>query len=418
MTGLLSPCHPSCQKCSRKYTKENHVCDTCIKGLLFEEGNCIESCNERYFKEGNKCIKCHSNCRTCFNFTDNSNMNCILCKNYFNKLNGTKDCYDKTILNESFYLKENIPYRCDDNCLTCSEGKNEKPNNCLSCDSENKHLFLVEGLNNCEFRNYSGYYLDNVNSILKKCFNNCKTCKGPLEYNSDNNEVNHNCIECADNYYKIPYTYYQFYYCNNETINSLKNIEETFLNSNEKYYYGNCLKSCPDNLFLTLKGYCTPICPNGTYHFYKNHTCLKSCPQNYDKNEAKKECIIKSFDESVSSKEFKSQISNNIASYVNSSSLINGSDFIALILTSDDLEDPKEQLKKGISAIDLGDCTKNIKNYYNISENESLIILNMESKRSLTKTKEIILLIYGRKFKLKYMINPEGNSIYQFVKKI
>ena len=177
MTGLLSPCHPSCQKCSRNYTKENHVCDTCIKGLLFEEGNCIESCNERYFKEGNKCIKCHSNCRTCFNFTDN--------------------------------------------CLTCSEGKNEKPNNCLSCDSENKHLFLVEGLNNCEFSNYSGYYLDNVNSILKKCFKNCKTCKGPLEYNSDNNEVNHNCIECADNYYKIPYNYYQFYYYNNETINSL-----------------------------------------------------------------------------------------------------------------------------------------------------------------------------------------------------
>ena len=41
---------------------------------------------------------------------------------------------------------------------------------------------------------------------------------------------------------------------------------------------------------------------------------------------------------------------------------------------------PEEQIKKGISAIDLGECTQIIKGYYNISENESLIILNMESK--------------------------------------
>ena len=386
-TGLLSPCHQLCQMCSKNYTKDNHNCDTCLEGLLFEEGICVESCNEGYFKEGNKCIKCHSDCRTCFNFTENSNMNCILCKDNYYKLNGTNDCYNITSLNKSFYFKENMFYHCDNNCLTCSEGKNEKSNNCLSCDSENKHLFLVEGLNNCEFSNYSGYHSDNVNSILKKCFKNCKTCKGPLEYNSENNKVNHNCIECADNYYKIPYNYYQFYFYNKEAFNSWKKVEETFLNSKDQYDYCNCLESCPDNLFLTSKGYCTPICPNGTYHFYKNHTCLESCPQYYEINKAKKECIIKSFDKTVSSKEFKSQISNNITSYVNSSTLINGSDFIALILTSDDL-DPKEQLKKGISAIDLGDCTKSIKDYYNISENESLIILNMESKRNLTKTEE------------------------------
>ena len=34
--------------------------------------------------------------------------------------------------------------------------------------------------------------------------------------------------------------------------------------------------------------------------------------------------------------------------------------------------DPKEQIKKGISAIDLGNCTKEIKDYYNIPQNESL----------------------------------------------
>ena len=41
---------------------------------------------------------------------------------------------------------------------------------------------------------------------------------------------------------------------------------------------------------------------------------------------------------------------------------------------------PEKKKKKGISAIDLGECTQIIKGHYNISENESLIILNMESK--------------------------------------
>ena len=103
-------------------------------------------------------------------------------------------------------------------------------------------------------------------------------------------------------------------------------------------------------------------------------------------NEERTKCILKSY-EQTSSNEFKNQILTNITAFVNSSALINGSDFIAVILSSDEM-DPKEQLKKGISAIDLGNCTDQIKEYYNISKNESLIILNMESKRNETKKEE------------------------------
>ncbi|MBQ9234070.1 MAG: hypothetical protein IJ167_08575, partial [Lachnospiraceae bacterium] len=41
---------------------------------------------------------------------------------------------------------------------------------------------------------------------------------------------------------------------------------------------------------------------------------------------------------------------------------------------------PEEQIKNGISAIDLGNCTEIIKEYYNISKYESLIIFNIETK--------------------------------------
>ena len=71
----------------------------------------------------------------------------------------------------------------------------------------------------------------------------------------------------------------------------------------------------------------------------------------------------------------------------NSYELINGSDFIAMVLSSDEM-DPKEQLKKGISALDLDNCIEQIKEYYNISKNESLLILNSETKRNETKINE------------------------------
>ena len=150
---------------------------------------------------------------------------------------------------------------------------------------------------------------------------------------------------------------------------------------------GDCIEGCPNNLYLTLEGDCVTNCPSTFYQYSFNHTCLQSCPINYEVNLEQNKCIIKTFDQTTSSEEFKSQITENITTFMNNSALINGSDFIAVILTSNNM-DPKEQIKKGISAIDLGECTQMIKDHYNISENESLIILSMESKKNETKKEE------------------------------
>ena len=144
------------------------------------------------------------------------------------------------------------------------------------------------------------------------------------------------------------------------------------------------IEECSDNKFLAGIGNCVQECPDGTYKFFGNYTCLKLCQSNYEANNEEKKCVIKSY-EKTSSKEFKNEILNNITSFVNSSSLINGSDFIAVVLDSNEM-DPKEQIKKGISAIDLGNCNGQIKEYYNISKDEPIIILNMESKRNESNT--------------------------------
>ena len=78
---------------------------------------------------------------------------------------------------------------------------------------------------------------------------------------------------------------------------------------------------------------------------------------------------MKVFDISTPKNGFKNKILNNITEFVSSSKIINGSDFIATISYSDNMN-PEEQIKKGKSAIDLGNCTQTIKNHYNISDGE------------------------------------------------
>ena len=280
-------------------------------------------------------------------------------------------------IDNSYYMENNISNteynnvnnKCYYICFKCDDGPifNNKlgdliSQNCIECIS---NYYLKEGTKNC-YNNDTigeGYYLD-INHIphtWKKCYEKCGSC-----YKSGNS-TNMNCISCNKNY------------INNKTS------EPHHFQLTEN---GNCIESCSDNLFLTSRGECVPDCPNGTFKFSFNNKCIQKCPSNYELNKEQNKCILKSINQNTSLYEFKSIINNNITPFVNSSSLINGSDFIAIISTSDDMN-PNTQLEKGISAIDLGNYTQDIKNYYNIPKDENLIILNMELKRNKIKDKEI-----------------------------
>ena len=477
-TGVIKNCSNSCDYCLGDYSPGDTNCLNCSPGYYKTEDsdtNCIlESLIEpNYYKNTSDNIyyKCHENCYNCtmgFNPLTN-NMNCFSCKNGFYKLNGTDNCYNRTLLNESYYFEEDMLFHCDENCLTCSTGKDSISNNCLSCDI-NKGLYLIEKLNNCAYLNSSGYYLSANEDIqiLKKCYHSCKSCNGGFSYNNLTKIENHNCIECKDNYYNLPNGLHYNNCYDNKTINSWILYEETYsklvptsykeinkideessisqmeyyieklepntnkIGSNITYIKNSSFElvfpelktetsneskiepslelnfsieksefttwklgfteeityseeGCHNsNLFLTPYGDCVSICPNDTFKFEPNNTCLKSCPKDYDINH-QNECIKKI--EYVTLSELKAQIIKNISTLintVNSSKIINGSDFIAVIMPSDNT-DPEAQLKNGISAIDLGNCTNVIKEYYNISPDENLYILNIESKRNETK---------------------------------
>ena len=110
-------CFSSCSKCSQKELDEyNHNCDECLQEYYFEynTNNCY---NNSFLEEGYYLInengkyvfkKCYEQCKTCSNSLINNDMNCISCKDNFYKIYGTNDCYNETLKEQGYYLKDNF----------------------------------------------------------------------------------------------------------------------------------------------------------------------------------------------------------------------------------------------------------------------------------------------------------------------
>ena len=148
------------------------------------------------------------------------------------------------------------------------------------------------------------------------------------------------CSECnKENGYFPLYNNNSFCY-NNETINEGYYLDK----STSSFIWKLCKDKCDEcNMFKTQDGDCVTECPND-YIVYNN------------------ECISKINEQNILITEFKNKILSNISSYINSSKVINGTNFIAAVLSSDNMK-PEEQIKNGISAVELGNCTEIIKEY-------------------------------------------------------
>ena len=202
-----------------------------------------------------------------------------------------------------------------------------------------------------------------IKLTFSECYHSCKNCS---KKGDDSNEDNHNCITCKDDYYLSPINNNNCYTIEDKKLDwYLDTMEQKFKVCNEK------CRSCSG----PTENNCT-TCSNGLY--LDNNACTSNCSQGSFSQRVEIN-LPKSFEKNTTLTEFKNQIINNITSYVNESKIINGSDFIAVILSSDKIK-PEEQLKNGISAFDLGNCTNKIKEYYNISEEENFIIINIELK--------------------------------------
>jgi hypothetical protein len=219
-------CYYKCSKCYNSVPdEENNFCIKCNNDLYLLENtnNCynISLLSQGYYLDIDFIFKkCYESCETCDDYYINKDMNCLLCKDGYYKINGTNNCFNESTLNEKYFLENDLFYPCYDSCLTCSDSLNinnitlEENHNCLSCLPEYNFKYQTQNCYN-ETLIEQGYYLSSNDTMYHKCDIQCKTC-----YNHSAS-YEQNCLLCNndENYYKAENKTISNCY-NNETINN------------------------------------------------------------------------------------------------------------------------------------------------------------------------------------------------------
>ena len=439
-------CHENCETCESKPLYENNIlisqkCLSCYGDLhfIYETSDCTDDTileKGYYFDDYDLMYhKCDIQCKSCEKYSTYNDPKCTSCNAdsfYFPAYNKPSSrCYNKTTIDDNYVLSTfedsttgEITRKwmiCYETCKTCAIFGDETENNCITCISK---YYLIYGTSNCikgEEAEQNGYYYNSTYRQYVKCDIACSTCKaGKVGRNT-------NCIKCNEElgYYPLkknnemcfseedigegfyfdnhekPYGWVECYeYCasclykGNANKMACLSCKADLINEefNKTMYLklvrGNCNLGCPDNLFLTKYLDCVPSCLNETYEYIPNVTCVDTCPENYELNPERTRCVFTTFTGSTSTEEFKDIIFSNISSFVDSDTVINGTNFKAQIISASEI-DPVEQIKNGISGLDLGECIQTLKTKYNIPENEDLIVIEIETKEDKEKNKNL-----------------------------
>jgi len=296
------------------------------------------------------------------------NDECINNCSYINLFEYNGKCISECPNEEYFDEEDNIiKCKCElEKCLTCpTVALNNKL--CTKCNDnyypmENDPLNLGEYIN-CYNETPKGYYLDTQFSIFKKCYYTCDSC----EIGGNNNL--HNCVKCNAEY--------------NFEIH-INNYINCYMNCNYYYYFDN----------------------NNNFQCTKNF----SCPPEYPNlNPDKKECTfedIKAIENFINeilnietnetnpkiTKEEEINKYNQILEKIESiftsdnfdlTNIDSGEDQVInankMLITFTNTENQKNNLESNMSTIDLGKCELLLRNYYNLTNNQTIYLKKIDN---------------------------------------
>ena len=313
-----------------------------------------------------------------------------------------------------------------DNCLSCpSNDSNKKV--CTQCS---KGFYRIENDNsnmneyfNC-YKELKGYYLDKNVSLFKKCYDTCETC----EIKGDN--INHNCVKCNENYpIEININNYS---------NCYENCKYYYYFDNESYYHCTVNLSCPDEYPILNKN--KSECIKGDIYKYETSEIIYEVYTTIEIEEEKEKTTSMIYETEKIEKTDKIMNINNIndmiqdlsIKYKNDSSkektneeekkyynavikniesiftdknfdttnLDNGgeqvikTEKITITLTTSQSQKNKTNDYNNMTILDLGDCEKDLRESYNISNDKLLYIKKMDVVQEGMKISKIEYSVY------------------------
>ena len=292
-----------------------------------------------------------------------------------------KQCSNGNLINSDIQSCQ-----CDnEKCLTCP---NEplKENLCLECNNnyypiENDNYTHIEGYVKC-YKDPIGYYLDKNESLYKKCYYTCKEC------DQFGNNITHNCLICDDNY---PY---------NISKNNYSNCYENssyYIDENNYNYILN--STVPDNYPQILMTTNEVIIESLTEKAIKlNNNNLKNLIESITKNETEEKTKEKEneYYNTILATLEKSFTSENY----DTSDLDNGHDEIIetekMKITLTTTDNQKNNVNKTLTYIDLGECEQLLRDFYNLTNNETLYMTKLEINQEGMKIPIIKYYVYSK----------------------
>ena len=372
----------------------SHICFEENIKISWNENTCFKSCNESQYKYDYR------------NYCNEKCPNNTFVPEYDNYL-----CLDKTE-NGIYYFDNSIGVykECYQSCKKCHKGGNETNNNCLEC--KDNYIFLNDSKyqNNC-YKICNFYYYFNEFDIY-----NCteeEIC--PEKYNKLIKEKNRCIDNCEkDKIYKYEFNNTCYEQCPNGTIQNnftcfIEEIieEDTYLNIIQEYttnkdIFNNRTENITYNIVET-NNITSKIKTVETFYSYKLITdIINNSYFNYS-DELMSDIISEKI-ENVSIE----NIINNLVNEINLIDINNGIDKKAIknnlefIFTS--TENQKNNKEENNITIDLCQCEIILKNEYNISENDSLYILVIIYEEEGMKIPKILYEVYSILYNDSYLI--------------
>ena len=421
-------CHEYCKTCSdgTKYNIdsleiEDTNCDECIGNYFKIENtnNCVIKDNppiSYYFDEKKHLFcKCFEKCKTCNqNKINNTYFNCLTCYENYILYRKTANCLNCVARNqyvnyeqngcidfipEGYYLlnEENKEIdKCYFSCKNCNKTGNSDDHKCIECgeDYPYKNKEGTKCLNDCseeylytDIETKICYYDCKDNMITERIYNYKNICLS-LEDKPDNYElVDYNNFVRICNYETDFFFNDECYdYCPDGTIEYKFNQTLNLCICEYLYYYDGeyeiCIDDdeCPDE-YPFLNEY-TLECSKYPFLYYNE--CYSVCPQFTNTEEydnGTKICVDTPFeselfnDISIKLREIINYFenlkpSNNIVLNYPSGIVVN------IYLSEMNIDEVEKSI---LSFIDLGECGKKIKKYYNLDSDEQLYIISVEN---------------------------------------
>ena len=378
----IDKCHEDCEECEEKWTSESSKCTKCKASKPFiYRGNCFEECPKFYDSAKTICKCFEEKCGKCTEESLKYDLcvNCNIEDGYHHKENDTTNrdswinCYKDP---ENYYLFGNDIYkRCYKSCKYCLSEGTEQEHKCKSCNNENS---------------FGIPYVDRSSNKLYNCYKNC------TYYYYFDNQKKYHCTKtphCPEEFSKLIYGERQ----------CIKSCNET---DDKKYEFrGVCYKECPPDISYTddINNYfCKITCPfEEPFEMVKKQICVsnctimervnKLCRTNYRGNRTIEEVQDKVL----------TNLQNDIIDTFNYK-ILNESYSVILyeadsiytyeILSTNINKDYKDH--ENISKINLDECAKTLKDYYNIKATEPLYLLKLDAKKAEMKNAKVEYLVY------------------------